>query len=192
MPDVPYTVKFNRAEGAIEVAGPERAWVEEQVAALVSRLETMPAQPSPRTRAASKKGTDPKPPAAVKQRRSTRSSSNAGAAMDEDLAARLTEEVTDRLDAYMNERPAVRSAQEQAPVLAAFLGEELEMEDVSAAELSTVYKVMGWKIPGVDKALRNGMDRKQYFTRTNGRYRLTRHGLNYARVDSKATGGNNS
>lgn len=185
-----YVVKFNRAESSVEVAGPDKEWVKEQLAHLLSRLDSTPAQASRRNRATSKATPAAAAAGAAQEHRTSRSRSRSrgrdGIGTNDELAVKLTEEVTDRLAAYMAERPAVTTAQEQAPVLAAFLAEELELEDVNAADLATVYKVMGWKIPGVQKALDNGTDRRQYFTRARGRFRLTRHGLNYARIDSKA------
>lgn len=184
MPDHVYSVKFNRAESAVEVAGPDKEWVEEQFAELLPRLDTALPEPSKRTQAPAEAARAAG--GATKPRRPRRSSAAGGIGANDELAAALTEEVTNRLESYMAERPAVKSAQDQAPVLAAFLADELHLEDVSAEDLGTVYKVMGWKIPGVPKALKNGTDRKQYFTRARGRFRLTRHGLNYARIDSKA------
>jgi hypothetical protein len=179
-----YSAKFNRTEGTVEVVGPDKQWVNEQLAELLSRLEAVPASPA-NGKANNKPAAAPAAAPVAKSKRSGRAA-RGGAAMNDDLAAKLTEDVTDRLAAYTAERPSVKTATDEAPVIAAFLGEQFDLQDVSVSDLFTIYSVMGWKIPALKQSLDNGTDRKQYFTRANGRYRLTRQGLNFARIDSKA------
>jgi len=91
------------------------------------------------------------------------------------------------LQTYLDERSKkARNAQGQAAVIATFLMDELDWAEITADDLYTVYSEMGLKIPATRNALSNAQLRKGYFSApTDGKYRVSHKGQNFARHDSK-------
>lgn len=181
-----YSVKLNRSEGSVEISGPDKEWLESKLAGLLSVLDTPTSSSSSPSR---DKSTGPKSADASAAAKPKQSASRRGGsvATDGQFAERFTNEVAERLEAYMGERPAAKAAQEQVAAITGFLFDELDIPDVGESELNTIYTKMGWPLPALSDALRNATERKQYFTRAaRGRFQLTRTGLNYARHESKA------
>jgi hypothetical protein len=202
MPDEIYSVKINRRDGALEITGPDKTWIAQQLERLAVVYEEEPvggalAQGSVSnddggaTRETSSK---PKPDktttaagAARMPRRRGKGSGSRGKRNDE-LAQKLTAEIRASLEAYVDERRSNFSdGPSQMAIIAAFLQTELGWDAVTPNDLYTIYDVMGWPGPHPKAALDNAKARKNYFTSAGpGRYRLSHTGERFGRHEAKA------
>jgi hypothetical protein len=160
MPDENYTVKINRREGIVEITGPDKNWIAEQLERLAVVYEPEPEDDTaPETLAAegSDDGSTREPIAATTAPAATttttaeprrRGRSAFRGTVNDELETKLTAEVRTKLGAYVDERrPKFKDAPDQAAILAAFLEDEIDWRGVSADDLYTVYVVMGWPAP---------------------------------------------
>jgi hypothetical protein len=189
MPGDTYSVKVNRQEGAVEINGPDKVWVAEQLARLAVVFESAPtpAQQSgggkPAAGANGGGGGEQKPAQARR-----RASASSKATRVPELEQKLTKEVRAKLDTYKREREGKwTKLSTQAAVIATFLQDELEMETVSPDDMYTVYSAMGWRSPGNPrKQLDNARARDGYFLGwTSGRLALSHTGENFGRHGAK-------
>lgn len=186
MSESAYTVRVDRSQGIIDISGPDKDWISEQLSTLMPILE---AQRPPETRkrddAGGKAPVNPETRKAGTRSRRTNSSSGK---VNPNLSEQLSSEMKTKLDEYLKERTKNASdAQSQAAVIATFLHDELSWPEVTADDLFTVYSDMGLKIPVTRNALSNAQKRKGYFSApSDGKYRVSHKGLNFARHDSKA------
>lgn len=193
-----YTVRVNVTDGSLEVAGPDRDWVDAKLVELKDVLTaaaeaaegsvgaaatakttrrkkvTKPAAPSPASPA-------PKPP-------KRRASGGSRPQLSDELQRQLTADVRARLKTYVAARSKAWSASKsaQAAIVATFLNDELGMAGVDPHDLYTVYTVMGERTPGnIRSQLTNARQRDRYFGGiSNGKWTLSHAGENFARHDS--------
>lgn len=188
MADSAYSVRVDRAQGSIEITGPDKDWIAEQLASLMPILTA--GAPSAKSSKKSQRVSKNDDPSGNKTRttgsRSRRSSTSAGKS-NPNLSGKLTDAVKTKLSSYLEERAKkVKSAEGQATVIATFLLDELDWTEITADDLFTVYSDMGIKIPATKAALTNAQKRKGYFSAPrDGKFRVSHHGMNFARHDSK-------
>lgn len=203
MTDEMYTVKINRREGVVEITGPDKDWIAEQLDRLTVVYGEHPGSPPPPelpaidtnetvdetgTGAKAKRAkaktaeSDDGPP----RRRGRGGGGFRGRRVDE-LAQKLTPDVCNSLQAYVDERRAnFTDGPNQAAILAAFLQTELSWNTVTPNDLYTVYDVMGWPGPNPKSALDNAKSRKNYFTSAGrGSYQLSYSGERFGRHEAK-------
>ncbi len=187
MGDAAYSVRIDRSQGLVEISGPDKAWISEQLATVLPILTN---EKSSSKRRQEDRQEDAQEPSAEKTRksgaRSRRSSSSSGK-VNPNLSELLSDDVKTKLHSYLEERSKeAKDAQSQAAVIATFLLDELKWTEVTADDLFTVYSEMGLKIPVTRAALNNAHSRKGYFSAPNdGNYRVSHKGQNFARHDSK-------
>jgi hypothetical protein len=185
-----YSVRINRRDGAVEVSG-DKDWVDEKLRQLAPVYEApvtdeganRTTQPRKRTKRSKPKDGGPvetkeKQP---RRRRSGRPQRSA------DLAAKLTSQVKQELQEHRDARSTAfdKKATNQAAIIAGFLRDELEMNEVGEDDLYTIYNIMGWSTPTVRSALMNAAERDKYFGgMTDGKRELTQKGENFARHGS--------
>lgn len=186
MSESAYSVRVDRSQGIIDISGPDKDWIAEQLATLMPTLEAE-RPPKKRRREDEGSGSPAKPEGRKPSTRSRRASASSGKA-NPNLSERLSSETKTKLNDYLEQRSKKASdAQSQAAVIATFLLDELDWPEVTADDLFTVYSDMGLKIPATRSALSNAQKRKGYFsTPSDGKYRISHRGQNFARHDSKA------
>lgn len=200
MPDETHHVKINRRDGVLEITGPDKVWIAEQLDKLaVVYNDVPPADTAPgvgesaphgarsadgraRPVTASAEDPDEGPP-----RRSRGRGNGFRGRRNDELARRLTAEVRGSLQSFVDERrPNFTDGPNQAAILAAFLQTDLHWDTVGANDLYTIYDVMGWPGPNPRNALDNGKARKNYFTTVGrGRYQLSHTGERFGRYEAK-------
>jgi hypothetical protein len=201
MTDESYTIKINRRDGIVEITGPDKDWIAQQIEALRVVYERQPddaplqdplsadvdgALDETGTGRKSKRGNAAEGEAGRPGRRA-RGGGFRGTRNDE-LAQRLTADVRANLDAYVEERrPNFTDGPNQAAILAAFLQTELGVDTVGPNDLYTICDVMGWPGPNPRNALDNAKTRKNYFTSAGrGRYRLSHSGERFGRYEASS------
>jgi hypothetical protein len=196
MADDTYTVKINRRDGIVEITGPDKDWIAEQLDRLAVVFEPDPGDVQEEAISndggESKHSQIPKPkklPDAEGESPAKRRGRGSGSSFkrNDDLVSKLVPETRQRLDAFVNERRAhFKEATDQAAILAEFLQTELGFSGVTPSDLYTIYDVMGWRAFNPRNALENAKVRKSYFSATgNGGYRLSHTGEVFARHDAK-------
>lgn len=200
MPDDIYSVKINRRDGIVEITGPDKDWIAEQLERLaVVYGETPPDEGhaggsgagaqedetgtgGKSTRAKPRTDDDEATP-----RRRARGSGGSRGKRNDELAGKLTPEVRSALDVFVEERrPNFTDGPNQAAILAAFLQTELSWSTVAPDDLYTIYDMMGWPGPVPKSALDNAKTRKNYFTSAGrGKYQLSHTGERFGRHEAK-------
>lgn len=199
MPDG-YSVKINRRDGALEITGDDKAWVDaklKELSAVWSEPVGDPTDPaggdsgSSRGRVQTAKRKAPAEAAtsegATGRRRAGGGGGGGRVGRNEELATQLTPDVRKTLAAYVKERQAAfdKTQPQAAAIIAWFLRDNLGMSAITASDLYTVYAVMGWRTPRKPRAaLDNAKARDNFFSVSRGSYTLTHHGENYGRHDS--------
>jgi len=186
-----YSVKINRRDGALEVAG-DKDWVDQKLRELApvfqapievetgddSRTGT-PVAPTRRRQTASRsKQRGNGQGKQLRRRKTARPQKNA------DLATKLTSPIKQKLQEYRDARSAAFNAKatHAAAIIAGFLRDELDVTEIGEDELYTVYSVMGWRAPNVRSALVNAYERDKFFGgATEGKRELTQSGETFAR-----------
>jgi hypothetical protein len=201
MPEDHYSVKINRRDGVVEITGPDKGWIAEQLDRLSVVYEPEPSDPAPRdlrgndADVVDETGTGGKPrrgkPKATEgEDGATRRRAKGGGyrgKRNDDLAQKLTGDVRGNLDTYVEERRAnFTDGPNQAAILAAFLQTELGWDTVGPNDLYTIYDAMGWPGPNPRNALDNAKTRKNYFTSAGrGVYRLSHSGERFGRHEAR-------
>jgi hypothetical protein len=191
-----FSVRINRRDGVLEIEGPDKDWIADQLEKLAVVYEDAPGD-SPPAGAGSGNG------AAVNGTATTTTPANTGSATPKPkrkggraqrkstLEQALTPELRGKLDAYKNERSgAWKTKTAAAAIIATFLMDELSYEGwIDEDDLYTVYSVMGWTADAPSNfrsVLKNAAIRNGYFGGwVNGRVQLTHSGENYGRGGSK-------
>ena len=188
MTDSAYSVRVDKSQGSVEITGPDKDWIAEQLATLMPILtsQTSPTNGNQGSQGDGKSADPGSGKARKTSNRSRRSGASSGK-LNSALSEKLTDEVKTKLSSYLDERSkTANDAQSQAAVIATFLLDELEWAGVTADDLFTVYSDMGLKIPSTRSALNNAQKRKGYFSAPDdGKYRVSHNGMNFARHDSK-------
>jgi hypothetical protein len=188
-----YSIKVNSSQGAVEVSGPEKEWVDAKLADLTSvfkdyraDVEETKSERAKARRGASAKKRAPERTSTSTQRRSRRATTRAE--RNADLAAKLTTDLKRDFGEYVEERRKAwdHAQTAQAAIIATFLQDRLQWEGVDASDLYTVYNAMGWRSPrNMPSQLTNARQRDRYFERVeNGKAILSHHGENFGRHDS--------
>jgi hypothetical protein len=191
VPDDSYSVRIDRSQGIVEITGPDKIWIAEQLERLASVYEAPPTNQSDGA---------PRPPQSAREqsarttaaarKKPTRRTRGGGTArrVDENLKAKLTAEIRKKLDAYVKERRVAfdKSKQNQAAIIATFLEDELSTPRIDDSALYTVFHVMGWPWTGRPRAtIDNARVRNGYFGGwTDGKVELTHKGANFGRHES--------
>lgn len=176
MPEDTYTVKINRAEGILEITGPDKGWIAEQL----DKLAVVYA-PSSVVEHANGKTETPRraPEAKTKTRRS-----GGRAKRNPDLEAKLTPAARTKLQKYVDERDAHwKRKSDQLAIIATFLLDELHWSAIDEDDVYTVYVTMGWTSPARPRsALENARGRDGYFgSWATGKLQLSHKGENFGR-----------
>lgn len=192
-----YTVRMNLRDGALEISGPDKDWVDSKidqlsdtVLACHERTENEPQEPRKqrRRRTAKKTATAPSNGPAADRTATKRSRSSGRSSINEQLQARMTAEVKSDLQQYVAARRKAwdESQSAQAAIIATFLHDELGVEGVDQHDLYTVYTVMGERTPAnIRSQLTNARQRARYFAGIqDGKMVLSHAGENFARLDS--------
>jgi hypothetical protein len=199
-----YAIRVNSSQGAVEVIGPEKDWVDAKLEELspvfrdyaANAGDTANAGASPKTdrkraarRATVKKDHNGDANTTTQRRaRRTRKRAETNAELSGQLGSELKREfgdwVKDRQKAWNHAQTG------QAAIIATFLMDRLQWRGVDEDDLYTVYSAMGWRSPkNIRSQLINARQRDQYFERNleNGKSILSHHGENFARHDSLNT-----
>lgn len=194
-----YAVKISRKDGALEVTGPDKEWVDqkiEQLRPVVSDYQVEP-KTEDTTTAARKQRTSR---AGGKKNAVENAGERSGApsrrtrarggkpTTNRDLLEALTPEVKEQLRDYISARRKAwdRSQPAQAAIIAAFLQDMLNHSGVDTNDLYTVYGAMGERSPNnIRSQLVNARQRARYFSGVvDGKAMLSNAGENFARYDS--------
>lgn len=175
-----YTIKRNNGDQGFEVSAPDKEWVETKAEAFSQEFTAVKstAKKSVKSRAVS----TPKPAAA---RTKTVDKS------DSLVPTKLDNSVIDELLAYVKARQKAfeKTAPNQAAIIAKFLKDSLEIELIDKEDLAYIYKqVAVWKLVNHQGQLDNAADRNSYFTRTEGKYKLSYAGEKFALDTAKDSG----
>lgn len=195
-----YAIRINSSQGAVEVIGPDKDWVDAKLEELSPVFKDYAASPgeSPQTerkrparRRTPVKKHDDEQVSTTTQRRPRRASTRAET--NPELASRLTSELKREFGEWVKDRQKAwdHAQTGQAAIIATFLQDRLQWRGVNEDDLYTVYSAMGWRSPkNIRSQLINARQRSQYFERNveNGRSILSHHGENFARHDSLDTG----
>lgn len=194
-----YTVRMNLKDGALEISGPDKDWVDSKIDQLRDTVlagyepaENEPHEPhkQPKRRTAKKKTTMPPSDGTAVDRAAAKRSRGSGgrSSINEDLQALMTGEVKSDLQRYVAVRRKAwdGSQSAQAAIIATFLHDTLGLDGVDQHDLYTVYTVMGERTPGnIRSQLTNARQRSRYFAGIqNGKMVLSHAGENFARLDS--------
>jgi hypothetical protein len=187
MSDAAYSIRIDRSQGSVEISGPDKAWIAEQLATVLPILTNEKPASKPPHEGRRQDVPDPNGEKTRKSGSRTRRSSSSSGKANPNLSGLLTGEMKTKLHGYLEERSKeAKDAQSQAAVIATFLLDELDWAEVTADDLFTVYSEMGLKIPVTRAALNNAHSRKGYFSAPDdGKYRVSHKGQNFARHDSK-------
>lgn len=190
MADQTYNVRLDRTAGTIEISGPDKAWISDQLDKLTKVLvEPATAQSAPKRQAARGKPAhkEETPPEGTSRRR--RSGSGNRAKRNSEMEGRLTSTVKGQLQRWRDERQGhFTSLSKQAAIIATFLLDTLKVEEVGPDEMYTIYTVMGWDVPGNPKVqLENARARDNYFgSWASGKVRLSHTGEQFGRNAAKS------
>lgn len=200
-----FSIKINRRDGALEISGPEQAWVDSKLTELSAvYLSPLPAVPEdgddsgggprptqPRAKRPSKakpvnnsgNGTD----GTAKPNRPRRSGGRPQ--RNPELESKLTREVLHKFMAYIEERQGAwdKKQTHQAAIIATFLEDELGWQGINEDDMYTVYRSLSMDGPtNYRSMLQNAYGRDKFFTGTNdGRYSLSIGGEKFGRNTSR-------
>lgn len=191
-----YTVRINSRDGALEVVGPDKEWVDAKVEQLTSvfadyrpgTTTDAPERATPKTTSRKRSTSATSTTDGVEPRPTRRARGTGGrAVINRDLADLLTPDIKKKFGSYVAaRRKAWKSLSNQAAIIAAFLQDEVDWRAVDQHDLYTVYTVMGEKTPGnMRSQLVNARQRARFFGNVvNGKTSLSHKGENFARHDS--------
>lgn len=185
-----YLIRINRKDGALEVAAPEKAWVDEKLAELSAVFESWdPAGSQPEMEESPPQPKRGEAPARKVERKSRGRRTTARAEKNPELDVLLTKEVRDKFERYVSEREPSwsKSRSAQAAIIATFLADELDWPGVDPHDLYTVYTAMGYPTPGnMRSQLVNARQRDKYFRGIReGKAELSHAGENFARHEAR-------
>jgi hypothetical protein len=191
-----YSVKINLKDGALEIAGPDKGWVDSKIDQLRNTVlagfqpevadREVPRQPK-RKPARKKVATTPGPGETRSTPKRPRGPSGRSA-VNEELQSKMTAEIRSEFRDYIDaRRQAWESSQSaQAVIIATFLHDKLSIAGVDQHDLYTAYTVMGERSPAnIRSQLTNARQRARYFSGfQDGKMMLSHAGENFARFDS--------
>lgn len=197
-----YAVRINSKDGAVEVTGPDKDWVDSKLEELKSVFTdyTPPDEGGTTTTTTAKKTSRRKKGAgasstAMAENGATtptpkRRVTGGRSETNPELLSQLSSEVKKKFDAYVTARQKAWDASQtaQAAIVATFLHDELGWVGVDQHDMYTVYSAMGMKIPrNMRSQLTNARQRDRYFSNiVDGKAILSHAGENFARHDSLA------
>jgi hypothetical protein len=198
MPEA-FSVRINRREGIVEIDGPDKDWITEQLDRLEVVYKEPPGAATTTTTASApasdgvKTATKPASTEATttRTRRSGRSSTSRASRKPE-LEQALTTDVKTALQEYIDERAAGwKSKTGQAAIIATFLMDNVGWEGwIDQDDLYTVYSVMGiTDAPSNFRSqISNARQRNGHFGAwQDGRAQLTHGGERFGRHGSKGS-----
>lgn len=193
-----FAVRINRRDGELEIEGPDKDWVAEQIDRLGVIYQEPPDPPNQELQGSPESQKKPRQakrskaqsadgPTSSKPRRSP---SRGRASRKAELAEALTPEVKAALQAYVDERTESWNSKQtyQAAIIATFLMDNLNTNGwIDQDDLYTVYSVMGWSGPSNFRStLNNARTRNGHFgTWEDGRLQISHAGEQFARHTSK-------
>jgi hypothetical protein len=188
-----YSIKINRRDGAVEITGGDKEWVDAKLKELAIVFRDVPAQP---LRTLETNTADRGQPAVggneapERARRGKRGLGRATtrAKKNPELEKLLTSDARRKLEAFVAARRVAfdDNLQAQSAILATFLMDELGQQSIDRHDLYTIYSLMGWQGPAnPGAALLNAQQRNGYFTGfSGGKTQLTHTGENFGRFGS--------
>ena len=196
-----YELKINRREGVLEVAGPDKEWVDARVEQLTSLLEPTPAADdngAGRSSSGGQSGSGPvreaqqRGPGAKEAKSSVQRPRKHGRpTVNEELRGQLKGDTARELQQYIEDRRAAWASSKtaQAAIIAGFLHDHLGMDGIDMHDLYTVYSVLGERPGNTRSQLVNARQRTSYFGGVvDGKAPLSIAGENFAKFDSKDGG----
>lgn len=193
-----FAIRINRREGILEVEGPDKEWIAEQLDRLAIVFSDPPAGDSPQTSEArsntsnDNQGTSGSKKGKIKPStpRARRSGSLGRAVRKPELEQAFTSDLKSKLQAYVEERGEAWNGSQphQATIIATFLMDNLNTEGwLDKDDLYTIYSLMGWSAPSNYRAtLNNARNRNGHFgSWVDGRVQITHAGEQYGRHTSK-------
>lgn len=183
-----FIVRINRRDGSLEVSGEDKKWVDEKITQLEYVYKDSPkmtplAQPVSHT---------PAPAASDSAKTEVKTSRKASASkrpeINTELKAKLTRDVTAKLNAFITDRNKAydSSLPAQAIIIAIFLEDELQWIGVDKHDLFTVYRELGTASGNTDAQLRNAYARNHYFSNIEaGKYIPSTAGDTFAHFGSR-------
>ncbi len=175
-----YTIKCTNGDQGFEVSAPDKEWVEAKAQAFVQEFTVI----KPTTKKSVK-------PRAISISKPTAARTKPADKSDSLVPAKLNNSVIDELVSYVKARQKAfeKSAPNQAAIIAKFLKDSLEIELIDKEDLAYIYKqVAVWKLVNHQGQLDNAADRNSYFTRSEGKYKLSYAGEKFA-LDTAKDGG---
>ncbi|RKQ84988.1 hypothetical protein C8N24_6619 [Solirubrobacter pauli] len=194
MPEA-FSVRINRRDGIVEIDGPDKDWITEQLDRLSVVYTEPPGSAATSTASTSaSEGVKSTTKAAGTEATGTRSrrsgkSSTTRASRKPELEQALTTEIKTALEAYIEERASGwKSKTGQAAIIATFLMDNVSWGGwIDPDDLYTVYSVMGiTDAPSNFRSqISNARQRNGYFGAwTDGRAQLTHGGERFGRHGS--------
>lgn len=175
-----YTIKRNNGDRGFEVSAPDKEWVEAKAEAFAQEFT---AAKSSTKKSVKLRTISSSKPTAARTKAADKSESL--------VPAKLNNSTIDELLAYVNARRKAfeKSAPNQAVIIAKFLKDSLEIELIDREDLAYIYKqVAAWKLVNHQNQLDNAADRNSYFTRSDGKYKLSYTGEKFALDTAKDDG----
>lgn len=194
MADESYSVKINRRDGIIEITGPDKDWIAEQLDKLapVYTRELQGGDEPVAPPAATVQGAENQPSgegAKEPTRKSRARRSTPRAVGPSEVEKALTRDVLTKLHTYMGERDEskIKSQPDRAAVITTFVQDEMKIDSIGSADLLAVYRAMGWSPPkNPSGVIKNAIDRRGYFSGwRDGKVYLTPTGEHFGRHGSK-------
>lgn len=175
-----YTIKRTHGDQGFEVSAPDKEWVETKAEAFSQEFTAI--------KSTTKKSVKSRAVSALKP---TATRAKTGDKSDSLVPVKLDNSAIDELLAYVKARQKAfeKTAPNQAAIIAKFLKDSLEIELIDKEDLAYIYKqVAVWKLVNHQGQLDNAADRNSYFTRSDGKYKLSYAGEKFALDTAKDDG----
>jgi hypothetical protein len=199
-----YSIKINKRDGALEIAGPSQEWVDAKLAELNGIYTTPlepggegaqdsrrgPAAPRPRSRrgeAPRDKGAKAAPEETGSAPRRARRSGGRPQ-RNAELEARLPRDLLEKFSTYIEARKAAwdKKQTNQMAIIATFLEDEIGWTGIDEHDAYTVYRALGIEGPtNYRSTLQNAYGRDRFFSgMDDGKYSLSMPGEKFGRSGS--------
>jgi|GEM_PF-7045244 hypothetical protein len=167
-----YTIKRNNADQGFEVSGPDKEWVETQAEAFAQQFTI--------SKSALKKSAESHSTPSSKP---TTNQTSVGDGLESLVRNQLDADIIGQMVRFVEARQKAfdKTAPNQAVIIAKFLKDALNIELIDKEDLAYIYKQVGvWKLVNHQNQLANAADRNNYFTRHEGKYKLSYAGEKFA------------
>lgn len=199
-----FSIKINRRDGALEISGPERDWVDAKLAELSdvytgplpdvsegdansdAKRSTTKHRPKRANKPKTTENADGKGDAPANQKRARRSGGRPQ--RNPELEVKLTRDLLHKFNEFIEERRAAwdKKQTHQTAIIATFLEDEIGWPAIDEDDLYTVYRALSLDGPtNYRSTLQNAYGRDKFFTGiTDGKYTLSISGEKFGRSGS--------